>query len=269
MTVESLIWFCGQAAAMIAATLVGHWLGGGSARGTRPVAIAAVVLMVAGPLGRLRPDLALRLLPVEVLVFAEVTAVAIPAALLFAMAARQIPKAGDRRALRLLPLVCAIFFVNAGLWMVRPPVPEMRSSHYADGVCRQSTDYTCVAASLVTVLQKYGIETSEGEMARLSYTGVGQGTTDTRAVLALQRKLAGQPLDARYEPMDYARLQQVGLPCLVPLKWGYFVSHMVAVLEVGDDAVVLGDPLTGARRVSRREFEREWLRRGIHLVERE
>lgn len=268
MTVESLVWFCGQAVALIVAALVGHWLGGRSARGTRPVAIAAVVFMVAGPLVRLRPDLALHLLPLELLVFAEVTAVAIPAALLFAMAARQIPRATDRRALRLLPLICAIFFVNAGLWMVRPPVPEMRSSHYADGVCRQSTDYTCVAASLVTVLQKHGIETSEGEMARLSFTGVGQGTTDTRAVLALRRKLAGQPLDVRYEHMDYARLQQVGLPCLVPLKWGYFVSHMVALLEARDDAVVLGDPLTGARRVSRGEFEREWLRRGIYLAAR-
>jgi predicted double-glycine peptidase len=149
--------------------------------------------------------------------------------------------------------------------MLKPQVPQSKMSTYVDGVCRQTTDYTCVAASLVTLLHTYGITATETEMARLSYTEIGSGSTDTRAVCALQRKLAGQPVNVRYEHMDFDRLRQLNRPCMVPLEWGYFTSHMVAVLSVTDGGVSLGDPLTGQRDVDKAEFMRGWLRRAIYL----
>lgn len=265
MTTECLIWFGAQAMALVLAALAGRALGRRERIATAALILAAA-LMVAWPILRLMPDRVMNVAPVEAIVFLELTGAAIPAALFFACACQRLHRVPDRRAVRMMLVATAVFFIKGGLWMLRPPPPDVPSSHYADGVCRQSTPYTCVAASLVTLLRADGIETSEGEMARLSYTEVGIGTTDTRAVLALRRKLAGRGFDVHYERMSFDRLRAVELPVLVPLKWGYFVSHMVPVLAIDADGVLLGDPLTGARRIACAEFEREWLGRGIYIA---
>ena len=126
----------------------------------------------------------------------------------------------------------------------------------------------CVAASLVTMLAAHGIEATETEMARLSHTTIEGGTTDTRAVYALQRKLASGGFTVRYETADYERLKALPLPCVVSIDWGYFSSHMVPVLSVDDAGVTLGDPLTGPRQVDRTEFTDLWYERAIYLQRR-
>ena len=217
---------------------------------------------------RLFPAVALDWLGAGVVIFVEVTGAVIPAVLLFAIASGKIKRPRDQRAVRLLLLVCGLYFVRCGLWMVRPAVSDLNTARYEDGICRQSTDYTCVAASLVTLLRTYGIPATETEMARLSYTEVNNGATDSRGVYALQRKLASLPIEVRYERgMTYDRLLELGRPCVAPIKWGYFTSHMVPVLEVNEQTVKLGDPLTGPRELSRAEFESEWLRRAMYLVD--
>jgi hypothetical protein len=45
-----------------------------------------------------------------------------------------------------------------------------------DGVCRQSSHYTCGPASAVTVLRKLGLPAEEGEIAILSHTSALTGT---------------------------------------------------------------------------------------------
>jgi predicted double-glycine peptidase len=264
MTVESILWFIGQAVVGVVAIPVGRRI----AR-ARPViwkTVATFVSAVAAlcPVMRLFSDEALHVFPARILIFIEATAIIVPAVLLFSIASLHVA-ARDRRPVYVVLVVCGLFYVRAGLWMLKPPVPEAKMSHYMDGVCRQSTDYTCVAASLVTMLSFHGIQATEMEMARLSYTEIGEGSTDTRAVYALQRKLAGQPLEVRYERMDYDRLRQVELPCIVPTEWGYFTSHMVPVLSISDDSVAVGNPLTGRRDIDRAEFLRIWLKRGIYL----
>ncbi len=46
----------------------------------------------------------------------------------------------------------------------------------ADGVCRQSDDYNCSAAALVTMLRMYGVDCTEAEAIVLAGTKDGQGT---------------------------------------------------------------------------------------------
>ncbi len=267
MTTESLTWFAAQLAVLVPAALAGRWAGRSRRLGA-PLAFAAVAVMLLWPLMRVFPAAAIQVLPLEAVVFAEVTGITVPAAFLFAVAGRMLKRPADRRAVSMMLIVVALYFVKGGLWMVRPPPPDFKSSKYVDGVCRQSTGYTCVAASLVTLLSAKGIASSEGEMARLSYTEVGNGTTDTRAILALRRKLRGAYVDVRFEQMSFERLREIELPALVPLKWGYFVSHMVPVLEIDADGVLIGDPLTGARRMRIDEFRGQWLGRGIHLADK-
>ena len=127
-----------------------------------------------------------------------------------------------------------------------------------NGLCRQTTGYTCVAASMVTMLRAKGITADETEMARLSYTQVGGGATDSRALWALQRKLEGTGWAPRYRALDREGLIKASKPCMVQLDWGYFVSHMVPVMAADAETVVIGDPLSGERRVPMSKFEAQW-----------
>ncbi len=125
-----------------------------------------------------------------------------------------------------------------------------------------------MAASMVTTLKAYGIASTETEMAHLSHTEVNGGTTDSRAVAGLETKLVGQPIEVCYERMAYNRLKAVPKPCMVSIKWDYFVSHMVPVLEANDECVRVGDPLKGIYEMPVNEFRSVWHKSGIYLVDR-
>lgn len=267
MTLESAGWFVGQIVAIIAAALAGWWVGRREMRLWRPIAIAATVAMLTWPLMRLFPAHVIRWLGAQSVMFIEVTGIVIPAVLLFAIAARNIRTAGQRRAILLLIPVCCLYFVRNGVWMVRPPLDDLGPMQIQDGICRQSTGYTCVAASLVTLLDRHGYQASETQMARLSYTEAGWGTTDSRALVALHKRLAGEPVEICYEVMDYHRLTLVPKPCVVPIRWSYFVSHMVPILAANDEAVVIADPLDGVCEKSPEEFLEVWHKRGIYLID--
>jgi predicted double-glycine peptidase len=46
-------------------------------------------------------------------------------------------------------------------------------------------------------------------------------------------------------------------------------DHHVAILEVTDDEVIMGDPLEGKRSISHSEFEKVWRFSGIVLRKEE
>ncbi|MBY0461332.1 MAG: hypothetical protein K2V38_28785, partial [Gemmataceae bacterium] len=147
---------------------------------------------------------------------------------------------------------------RVGWWMVSPGVSDLGPQTIVAGVARQSTGYTCAAASMVTLLHARGIDASETEMARLALVEVGGGTTDSRVVWGLERKLAGTPLRVSYRSLDLAGLIAATKPCLVQLDWGFFVSHMVPVMHADAQRVVIGDPLSGPRELPTREFAHQW-----------
>ncbi|MBN1510780.1 MAG: hypothetical protein JXB13_02095, partial [Phycisphaerae bacterium] len=235
------------------------------ARVWKPTACAAAAVMLIWPAMRMFPAAMLDACGARVIMHVEVTGVVIPASLLFSIAARHVLKRSERRGIRTLLVICGAYFLLFGKWMVRPPLSNLGPTRLDGSVCIQSTSYTCVAASLVTLLHAYGVETSETEMARLTQTEQNFGATDSRAVRGLERKLADTDLTIHYENMDYARLCEVPMPCVVPINWRYYVSHMVPVLSADADSVTLGDPLEGIRRCSSEEFRSVWRRRGIYL----
>ncbi len=265
MSVESVTWFAAQAIIAGGMIPLGRRLARARAVAWKSAATVATVAALLWPLMRWHPAHALALLGAPVMMYIEVTGMIPAVLLLFTIASVHVRRLSERRLSILLVVVCGLYFVRCGLWMVRPPVPDLGATSVRDGVCLQSTPYTCVAASLVTLLRAHGVDATETEMARLSDTEVGGGATDTRALRALERKLAGRPLEIRYEVMDYERLRHIRMPCLVSTKFGYFVSHMVPVLAAHEGEVALGDPLTGRRTVPVDEFRNIWHRRGIWL----
>lgn len=169
----------------------------------------------------------------------------------------------------MLTAVAALYFFEAGWWMLAPLSGGLGTTNVdAHGVCRQSTGYTCAAASMVTMLRARDLPADEVELARLSYTQVGGGATDSRVLWALERKLAATALRPRCQRLDLAGLIAASKPCLVQLDWGYFTSHMVPVLEASSTRVLLGDPLSGRREMSAADFMRKWKRAAITVEQR-
>jgi hypothetical protein len=232
------------------------------------VAALSLATMFLWPLMRVFPVEPIRLLGAPAVACIELTGLAVPAVLFFGVASRHVPRKNDARAILLLTVAAAIYFVRAGWWMVIPGggVPDLGPTRIGpDNICRQSTGYTCVAASMVTMLRAFDIPAEETEMARLAFTQVNAGATDSRTLWALQRKLAGTGLVPAYQRLDRASLLAVPKPCLVQIDWSFFVSHMVPVLDATATEVTLGDPLTGRRSLPMSDFLAVWKGTAISL----
>jgi ABC-type bacteriocin/lantibiotic exporter with double-glycine peptidase domain len=63
---------------------------------------------------------------------------------------------------------------------------------------------------------------------------------------------------------DISELKNAGLTLAV-IKFTFMVDHYVAVLEVTDSEVVVGDPLDGLDRMSYDEFRQKWRFEGVVL----
>ena len=74
----------------------------------------------------------------------------------------------------------------------------------ADGICRQSTDWTCGPASAVTLLLHYRIPATEGEMARLALADPLRGVDDVQLALAIREKALPKGCDVTVAESELA-----------------------------------------------------------------
>ena len=136
----------------------------------------------------------------------------------------------------------------------RRQLNQLRTSIDKNGICQQTTDYTCGPAAAVTALRKLGLPAQEGQIAILSYTSGMEGTPIDMLAEALNRQYGAQGLSATCRVFQsVAELKQAGLTLAV-VKYGLLVDHWVTVLEVTDSEVVIGDPLAGLDRISYRRI---------------
>ena len=142
---------------------------------------------------------------------------------------------------------------------------HLRTRIDSDGICLQSTDYTCGAAAAVTGLRKLGFPAEEGQIAVLSYTSSAIGTEPDILAKALQKRYGLDGLSAEFRAFKtVAELKNAGV-VLAVIKFSFMVDHFVAVLEVHDHAIVVGDPLNGRTIMSYEEFARQWRFVGVTL----
>jgi predicted double-glycine peptidase len=227
------------------------------------ICLLGLAMMLLWPLMRVFPTVAIDVLGAKWAACVEITGLFVPAALVFSVAARRVPRESDRRAVLALVVVAGAFFAWSGRWMLWHRLPDLGPTQMHANVCKQSTDYTCVAASMVTLLKARGIETSEQEMAERAFVQVGGGATDSRALWALERTLVGTGLKARYATMTLGELIAAEKPALVQLDWGFFTSHMVPVMHADEKSVTIGDPLMGLKVMAAGEFARLWKKQAI------
>jgi hypothetical protein len=137
------------------------------------------------------------------------------------------------------------------------------------GVCLQSNHYNCGPAAAVTALKWLGISSEEGEMAVLAGTNPASGTQPDLLAAALQDAYGEHGLSCEYRLFDsVAELKEAGITIAL-IKLNLVTDHHVAILEVTDDEVIIGDPLEGKRSISHAEFEKIWRFSGIVLRKEE
>jgi ABC-type bacteriocin/lantibiotic exporter with double-glycine peptidase domain len=150
-------------------------------------------------------------------------------------------------------------------WIFLPSGVLKTKPLFVDGVCIQSTKYSCGAAVLVTVLRHWGIPSSEKEMATLSYTTMGSGTKMIRIANALMQKVEPLGLKVGVLRLDWEELGRVKKPCIVDIRSTLFSDHVVVVFDLKDDWVEIGDPSCGRRALSKEDFLEDWRGYGIVL----
>ncbi|MHC4575397.1 MAG: cysteine peptidase family C39 domain-containing protein [Planctomycetota bacterium] len=149
--------------------------------------------------------------------------------------------------------------------LIKERLSNLETTVCTNGVCYQSTDYTCGPAAAVTALRKLGLPADEGELAILSHSSPVAGTLPPCLYAALQDRYGPDGLKCEFRRFDsLAELRDAGL-ALVVVRDGFLSDHCVAVLEVSDHMVVVGDPVTGRNLMSHEQFEKIWRFSGIVL----
>jgi hypothetical protein len=190
------------------------------------------------------------------------------AALVLTTPLSRLPKKRDQIVVCAL---MAIMIFSATVWpflipaLDRDDLAQLQTRMDPNGICLQTTDYTCGPAAAVTALRKLGFPAEEGKLAILSETSSVTGTPPDMLAEALQKAYGNDGLVAECRPFkDISELKQAGLT-LAMVKYAFLVDHWVTVLQVTDSQVVIGDPLAGKVAMSYEDFSRKWRYVGIVL----
>ena len=149
--------------------------------------------------------------------------------------------------------------------MDRKELSHLHTNINSDGVCIQTTDYTCGPAAAVTALRHLGLSAEEGRIAILSETSSIAGTPPDMLAEALQDEYGKDGLIAECRTFkNVAELRQTGITLAV-VKFTFLVDHWVAVLQITDSEVIVGDPTGGFMKLSYSDFEQKWRFVGVIL----
>ena len=152
--------------------------------------------------------------------------------------------------------------------LVRGHLANLKTMVDSNGVCFQTTDYTCGPAAAVTALGKLGLSAQEGEIAILSRTSPVAGTFPWSLYKALQSRYGAEGLKCRYRHFDSIVQLKDADVTLAVVRDGFLRDHCVAVLEISEQMVTIADPVLGTKSMSHEQFEKIWRFSGI-VMERD
>lgn len=194
----------------------------------------------------------------------ELLILALSSSMLFCALCSCLQQKRLRNLLLLLMVIAAYYPVSYFFEPVlcRRQLAQLETHYDPQGICLQSTDYTCVPAAAVTALRRLGLSGDEGELAILARTGSGGTAADTMCRV-LNERYQSAGLICRYRYFSSLDELRHCPDTLASVRFGPMEDHCVAVLDVTDSEVVLGDPLSGLKRISRAEFIEIWRSTGI------
>lgn len=167
----------------------------------------------------------------------------------------------------LMAVVVAWFSVSPFLVpaLIKDHLLNLRTSVDSNGICFQTTDYTCGPAAAVTALRRLGLPAHEGEIAVLSHSSPVSGTLAWCLYAAIQNRYGADGLKCQWRHFDsIVQLRNAGITLAV-VRSAFLSDHCVAVLEVSDHIITVADPVVGRRLMSHKQFEKIWRFSGIVL----
>lgn len=180
--------------------------------------------------------------------------------------ARSFAETALRRILQGVLAVATVYFVLAvPLWFAfNADALRKLDGFTRGGVTIQTEYYTCMPSALATVLRRWGIEASEGELAYRLRTSF-QGTSPVTVPGAVREIGRGVALDARIVDSTFEELLRIDRPAILVGKVGA-VRHAVALMALDEREVVIGDPLKGPVRSRREDLARHFKWNGLAII---
>ncbi len=265
------------------AVLLGGWLcwrAGGRAAdrlGKRAGELAAVcVLLLGGSLVLLvnyNPSLLPAAVVVSPLIYLEFVYFVLPASLFLGLCARRVPRVQTRQGLAAFAAVLSLYGgIHVALACVAGDQPGLDGLPPRGPVTRQTTGWSCGAASCATLLKAHGIRSSEREMAELCLTLPKRGTSLPRFVRGLTLRLASEGSLLRVLPrerLDMDDLDAFPKPALLSIRHTALANHAVVLLRRRPDGLYeVAEPLSGTIDwMERGELEARFTGEAIALVD--
>jgi predicted double-glycine peptidase len=156
---------------------------------------------------------------------------------------------------------CVIYF-GPSIW-IRQELKHLKTTISKDGICKQTTGYTCGPAAAVTILRQLGIEAQESELAIASKCTIKNGTTNEMLASAIKKLYGKKGIDCSIRHFDSIDQLKDICPMIAAIKLSPVVGHYTVVLEVTDDKVITGDPGYGKKEWSCENFKKKWYSDGI------
>ena len=161
---------------------------------------------------------------------------------------------------------CLIAIESSGrLWWRFGNPQAWRRVPNAEGLLQQSSGLSCSPTAAAMLLHRYGISSSEGEMAYLARTSFF-GTDAYSIARALQMKAKPHDCDVCVQHLNYVECIRLNAAFIAHIN-GENTGHAVLVVYADSDQVEVFDPAEGISRViSRSKFEQVWDGTAIYLI---
>lgn len=252
----AVTWFTWLAALGLCGFLLGVRLGRGNDRRAFVVLVASIGLIVLWSWLLKNPSVAVNAIPVWLLSHVE-GAGAVPLFMLVTgIAWSKAQRPSQKRLTILAAFFGAVFFLQGSMWMLQSTPRSVLGSTRQGMVTMQTQDFSCVPAACATALHKLGIYTTEAEMAELTQTRPGTGSTLIRAMDGLNTRLAGTPFEAELVEPSIEELMSLRPPLITPLQFEARQLHMVTIIAIHRGIIRVADPEAGLMNLTQREFEK-------------
>lgn len=147
------------------------------------------------------------------------------------------------------------------------PAVSIKEGRFARTI-HQKYDFSCGSAAIATLLtHHYNMPQTEqqvfqsmfelGDQARIKREGF--------SLLDMKQYLARQGLDAEGYVAGLDALQKSAVPAIALLRENGY-HHFVVIKGMRGDRVLLGDPSTGTRAMTRAQFEKHWVNGVLFVV---
>jgi len=189
-----------------------------------------------------------------------------PAIFMLAALGPWLSKDRDRKAVRVfIGLIGASALAFAGTLALRPFASL--STSRTEGLCIQSTGWSCGAASAVNFLRLgCGVGSNEEEMAQACGVLPLRGVTMAGAWWGIQKKLQPRRIEADLVRPAFEDLLRMSMPVMIPIRYSALLDHMVVLVGIREGRAEVADPtVKGLVEWPLEDLRHRWLGEAIVL----